>query len=1000
MKMTMNMNHHCSSVSLLLLTVTLFGPQGASFQFPRSTSSFGTHCFVATNPASSPSSLTNKYDSDSDSDSYSYSDSLGLKYDAISPFGKNTKQKDKDTSTSATATATATATAPSALSDKDLWGGKGANLAVMTRIGLPVPPGFTISTECCAKYCSNKDDKDDKNGWQQTLPASLWQQIQDALADVETEMEAEFGSPSNPLLLSVRSGAAISMPGMMDTVLNLGLNDEVVVGLAQKTNNPRFAWDSYRRFLEMFGNVVLNIPRNLFEEELDDVKYEKNVLQDSELTAEDLQVVVQRFQKVYQSQNLVFPQDPLQQLRLAIGAVFEGWMGPRAVKYRQVENIRNLLGTAVNVQSMVFGNMGETSGTGVCFTRDPNTGEPHELFGEFLINAQGEDVVAGVRTPQPIAALEAVMPDVYQEFQRYTEILEQHYGDMQDIEFTIQEGKLFMLQTRNGKRGGRAAVKIAVDLVSELLLTKEQAITKVLPEHLDQLLHPRFPDVEQAAYKSAVMARGLPASPGAAVGRVSFSNEKVVENKEQGIPSIMVRDETSPDDVEGMYAASGILTARGGMTSHAAVVARGWGKPCICGCTALHVDEEKGVLTITLEDGSRKTFQEGDFISLNGQTGEVLEGKQTVAPPAITGDLKTFMDWVDEIRNVDVLANADTPADAAEARKNGANGIGLCRSEHMFFAPERISMVRQLILGNDKQSDAALKNLLVFQREDYEGIFKAMDGLPVTIRLLDPPLHEFLPSPKEEVVFAELAEQLGSTVDELKEQVEDMEEVNPMLGLRGCRLGITRPSIIEMQTRAILEAALNAIEKGIDAKPDIMVPLVGKVEEFRNQAALIRKVAAKVFEERGKACDFRVGTMIEIPRAALTAHEIAEEADFFSFGSNDLTQMTFGYSRDDVGSFLPAYMSQGILMDDPFVTIDTDGVGQLIQMTVEKGRAIKPNLKIGVCGEHGGDPRSVHFFANEANLTYVSCSPFRVPIARLAAAQAEVAKKDNYRPKK
>lgn len=590
------------------------------------------------------------------------------------------------------------------------------------------------------------------------------------------------------------------------------------------------------------------------------------------------------------------------------------------------------------------------------------------------------------------------MPEAYEEFVRNTQILEKKFGDMQDIEFTIQEGKLFMLQTRNGKRGGEAAVKIAVDLVAEGLITKEQAIQKVLPEHLDQLLHPRFPDVEMKEYKDAVMTRGLPASPGAAVGRIAMSNEQVVANREKGIPSIMVRDETSPDDVAGMFAAEGILTARGGMTSHAAVVARGWGKPCVCGCTSLSVDERKGEIVITLDDGSQKTFKEGDFISLNGQSGEVLEGEQAVAPPAITGNLKTFMEWVDQIRDIDVLTNADTPADAKEARKNGANGIGLCRSEHMFFKPERISKVRQLILGNDQQAEDALKNLLIFQREDYEGIFKEMDGLPVTIRLLDPPLHEFLPSVKEETVMAELAEQLGTSVDELKEKVEAMEEVNPMLGLRGCRLGITRPSIIEMQTRAILEAALNAIDAGVDAKPDIMVPLVGKVEEFRNQKALIQSVAKTVFEERGKSCSYKIGTMIEIPRAALTAHEIAEEAEFFSFGSNDLTQMTFGYSRDDVGSFVPSYLSKGILQDDPFVTLDTEGVGQLIKMTVERGRGIKPDLKIGVCGEHGGDPRSVRFFSNEAGLTYVSCSPFRVPIARLAAAQASVERKNELKP--
>lgn len=664
-------------------------------------------------------------------------------------------------------------------------------------------------------------------------------------------------------------------------------------------------------------------------------------------------------------------------------------MGPRAVKYREVENIRNLLGTAVNVQAMVFGNMGETSGTGVCFSRDPNVGT-NELFGEFLINAQGEDVVAGIRTPKPISELKDVMPEVYAEFTRNAQILEEKFGDMQDIEFTIQEGKLFMLQTRNGKRGGEAAVKIAVDLVSDGLISKEQAVTKVLPEHLDQLLHPRFPDVEMNEYKASVMTTGLPASPGAAVGRIAMSNEKVVENKAKGIPSILVRDETSPDDVEGMFTAKGILTARGGMTSHAAVVARGWGKPCVCGCTSLGVDEEKGEITITMEGGSQKTFKEGDFISLNGQSGEVLEGEQTVAPPAISGNLKTFMEWVDDIREIDVLTNADTPADAKEARKNGANGIGLCRSEHMFFAPERISKVRKLILGDDAQANEALQDLLGFQREDYEGIFTEMDGLPVTVRLLDPPLHEFLPSLKEESVLTELSEQLGISVTALKEKVEASEEVNPMLGLRGCRLGITRPAIIEMQTRAILEGALDAIAKGIDAKPDIMVPLVGKVEEFRNQAALIRKVAAAVFEERGVSCAYKIGTMIEIPRAALTAHEIAEEAEFFSFGSNDLTQMTFGYSRDDVGSFVPAYMSKGILQDDPFVTIDTEGVGQLIKMTVQKGREVKPDLKIGVCGEHGGDPRSVRFFSNDAGLTYVSCSPFRVPIARLAAAQAAV----------
>lgn len=899
---------------------------------------------------------------------------FGLKYFPISLFGAGQKRED-----------TSSTTAAEKAEDKKLLGGKGANLAEMSHIGLSVPPGFTITTECCKQFCSTDD-------WNQKIPTDVWNQVISSLTTIEDAMGSSFGSPTNPLLLSVRSGAAISMPGMMDTVLNLGMNDAVCAGLAAKTSNTRFANDSYRRFLEMFGNVVLDIPRSLFEDEIDDVKYERGIMEDSELSADDLMEVATRFKKVYERRDLVFPQDVMVQLELAVGAVFRGWMGARAVKYRQVEHIRNLMGTAVNVQAMVFGNMGDSSGTGVCFTRDPNTGE-NTLFGEFLIDAQGEDVVAGVRTPKPMSELKTLMPEVYDEFEGNCDILEHHYGDMQDVEFTIQEGKLYMLQTRNGKRGGEAAVKIAVDLVVEdNILGKVEAIGKVLPEHLDQLLHPRFPDVEGVEYGDAVVTKGLPASPGAAVGRLAFTNEKVVENEKNGIPSILVRDETSPDDIEGMYGSEGILTARGGMTSHAAVVARGWGRPCICGCTTINVDEASGQLTVTLADNSQKVYNEGDFMSLNGNTGEVLEGEQLVAPPAITGNLKAFMKWVDDIRTVDVLANADTPADAKEARKNGASGIGLCRTEHMFFLPERISQVRQLILGDEDQATAALQELLKYQRADFEGIFKEMDGLPVTIRLLDPPLHEFLPSLEDDAILSSLANQLGSTVEQLKEQVKTSEEVNPMLGLRGCRLGITRPSIIEMQTRAVIEATLNAIDAGIDAKPDIMVPLVGKVEEFRDQAALIRSTADKVFEERGKSCDFKVGTMIEIPRAALTAHKIAEEADFFSFGSNDLTQMTFGYSRDDVGSFVPSYLEKGILLDDPFVTIDTEGVGQLIKMTVEKGRSVNPELKIGVCGEHGGDPRSVKFFANDANLSYVSCSPFRVPIARLAAAQAAAEK--------
>mmetsp|Transcript_24134 Transcript_24134/g.50148 ORF Transcript_24134/g.50148 Transcript_24134/m.50148 type:complete len:932 (-) Transcript_24134:75-2870(-) len=890
----------------------------------------------------------------------------GLTEPPIAPFGRGEKGR--------------------SFEDKWLLGGKGANLAEMSAIGLSVPPGFTITTECCREYC-------DSSSWNGSLPPPLWDAILAEVKVVEDKMSASFGSKDGgtPLLLSVRSGAAISMPGMMDTVLNLGMNDDVVLTLADKSGNERFAWDSYRRFLEMFGNVVLGIPRIDFEEEMDNLKYERGFFEDSELQVSDLKDVVAKFKGVYASNDHAFPTDVEEQLRLAIGAVFGGWNGDRAIKYREVENIRNLLGTAVNVQSMVFGNMGSTSGTGVCFTRDPNNGGK-DLFGEFLIDAQGEDVVAGIRTPQPISELESAMPEVFKEFKENTQILERHYGDMQDIEFTVQEGKLFMLQTRNGKRGGEAAVKIAVDFVAEGLIDKRQAIEKVLPEHLDQLLHPSFSDTESPEYKSAVVTSGLPASPGAAVGEICFTNEKVVSNAEKKIPSVLVRDETSPDDVAGMYASEGILTARGGMTSHAAVVARGWGRPCICGCAALKIDEAAGTLTITKEDGSSVVLKEGDYISLNGNTGEVMSEKMAVSPPAMKADLAEFMGWVDEIKQIDVLANADTPDDAAEARRNGAVGIGLVRTEHMFFEPERIGEVRKLILAKTPEKEAeALANLLPFQRSDFEGIFKAMDGYPVTIRLLDPPLHEFLPSLSDTQILESLSSELGITVPELKETIKTAEEVNPMLGLRGCRLGVTRPTIIEMQVRGVIEAALNAIEKGVDAKPDIMIPLVGKVQEFKDQEALVRATAATVFAERGKECDYRVGTMIEIPRAALTAHEIAEHAEFFSFGSNDLTQMTFGYSRDDVGTFIPEYKSKGILTDDPFVTIDQEGVGQLIKMTTEKGRSVKPDLKIGVCGEHGGDPRSVEFF-NEAGLSYVSCSPFRVPIARLAAAQAAVKK--------
>ncbi|XP_078441149.1 pyruvate orthophosphate dikinase [Wolffia australiana] len=853
---------------------------------------------------------------------------------------------------------------------KALLGGKGANLAEMASIGLSVPPGFTISTEACEEY--------QELGHQ--LPVGLWDEVLDGLQAVEEDMDATLGDPSRPLLLSVRSGAAISMPGMMDTVLNLGLNDEVVAGLAAKSGE-RFAYDSYRRFLDMFGDVVMGISHSNFEEKLEKLKAARGVKLDTNLTAADLKELVAEYKKVYvEVKGEQFPSDPKRQLYLSVLAVFNSWDSQRAVKYRSINQITGLKGTAVNIQCMVFGNMGDTSGTGVLFTRNPSTGEK-KLYGEFLINAQGEDVVAGIRTPEDLDAMKQCMPAAYEELVENCNILEKHYKEMMDIEFTVQEQRLWMLQCRTGKRTGSGAVKIAVDMVNEGLIDISAAIKMVEPGHLDQLLHPQFEN--PSAYAEKVLATGLPASPGAAVGQIVFNADDAEAWHAQGKDVILVRTETSPEDVGGMHAAAGILTSRGGMTSHAAVVARGWGKCCVSGCSEVRVNESEKIVII-----GTKTLHEGDWISLNGSTGEVVQGKLPLAPPALSGDLGTFMSWVDEVRKLKVMANADTPDDALVARNNGAEGIGLCRTEHMFFASdERIKAVRQMIMAvTVEQRKAALDLLLPYQRSDFEGIFRAMDGLPVTIRLLDPPLHEFLPEGDIGDIVDQLAGDTGMTEDEIFARIEKLSEVNPMLGFRGCRLGISYPELTEMQVRAILEAATSMSSQGFKVLPEIMVPLIGTLQELTHQINVVRSTAAKVFAEAGTSVNYKVGTMIEVPRAALLADEIAEQAEFFSFGTNDLTQMTFGYSRDDVGKFLPVYLSSGILQHDPFEVLDRKGVGKLIKIAIEKGRSTRPDLKVGICGEHGGEPSSVAFFA-EAGLDYVSCSPFRVPIARLAAAQ-------------
>ncbi len=853
---------------------------------------------------------------------------------------------------------------------KALLGGKGANLNEMSRIGLPVPPGYTISTEACHYY------NDHSGAW----PDGLDAQVRDGVRHIEQTMGQQLGDPDNPLLISVRSGAAVSMPGMMDSVLNLGLNDTVVEGLARKTGNERFAFDAYRRFIDMFGDVVVGVDHERFEKAISGLKKERGVESDVELTADDLRELVDRYKAIYrQATGRMFPDDPHEQLKFAINAVFDSWMNQRAVKYRQINDITGLRGTAVNVQAMVFGNMGEDSGTGVCFTRNPATGE-NKLFGEFLQNAQGEDVVAGLRTPKDIQELQRVMPPIYQELQEVRHQLEAHYGDMQDLEFTVQEGTLYILQTRDGKRTGPAAVKIAVEMVDDGIIGRAKAVRDlVTPTHLDQLLHPHF--ANRTAYQSDVLGEGLPASPGAAVGRVVFTADEAEAWHERGEDVILVRIETSPEDVGGMDAAQGILTSRGGMTSHAAVVARGWGKPCVAGCSDIVVNYARKSFT-----NGEITIHEGDWISINGSTGEVIKGKQPLVDPELSGEFATLMSWVDDFREMGVRANADTPDDAAQSIDFGAEGIGLCRTEHMFFGEDRIRAMRTMILAdNESERTAALDRLLPHQRADFEGIFRAMDGHPVTIRLLDPPLHEFLPNDEEGI--QRLADHLDITADAVRRKIEQLTEFNPMLGHRGCRLGITFPEITAMQSRAIVEAALNMQAQGIDVHPEIMVPLVSTRAEFDNQRDLIERTAQSVFEERGTSIDMQIGTMIEIPRAALVADDIAEAADFFSFGTNDLTQMTFGFSRDDTGSFLPDYVGRGILDGDPFQKLDQTGVGQLVKMGTERGRSTNANLKVGICGEHGGEPSSVAF-CYQTGLNYVSCSPFRVPIARLAAAQA------------
>ncbi len=851
-----------------------------------------------------------------------------------------------------------------------LLGGKGANLAEMTNLGIPVPPGYTISTEVCKFYYAN----------QKTYPDGLEQQIDENLGKLESAMGTKFAEPENPLLVSVRSGAAISMPGMMDTILNLGLNDDTVKGLIAKSGSERFAYDAYRRFVQMFGNVVLNVKHDTFEHLLEAKKKAKGVELDTELEAGDLAELILEFKTaVKRATGADFPEDVRRQLDMARDAVFESSNNERAVIYRRLNNIPDDQGqTAVNVQAMVFGNLGGNSATGVAFTRNPSTGE-NRFYGEFLVNAQGEDVVAGIRTPLPIDDLRTILPDAYNQLVETAGRLETHYRDMQDLEFTIQDGRLFMLQTRAGKRTGHAAVRVAVEMVNEGLIDKRTAVMRVPPNDLDQLLHSMIDPNSTVD----VIAKGLPASPGAAVGKVVFTANRAEELAHEGEDVILVRSETSPEDIGGMYAAAGILTSRGGMTSHAAVVARGMGKSCVAGCSAIVVNAANKEFHVnTLQ------FEEGDYITLNGSTGEVIAGAVELIEPTLSREFATLMEWSDEFRKLGVRTNADTPSDTKKAREFGAEGIGLCRTEHMFFEGDQIDAMREMILArNEKGRKRALAKLLPYQLEDFIGIFEAIDGYPVTIRTLDPPLHEFLPHTDEEIYA--LADKTGSSPDVLRKQVESLRETNPMLGHRGCRLGIVYPEITEMQARAIFEAAVDAAKRGIKVIPEIMIPLVGHVKELVLQRQIVIDTAEAVFNGSGVRVDYLVGTMIELPRAALTGNEIAEAAEFFSFGTNDLTQTTFGLSRDDIGKFLEHYVESDILEGDPFQILDKDGVGELVQIGTERGRQTRPDLKVGICGEHGGEPSSVEF-CHRLGLDYVSCSPFRVPIARLAAAQAAI----------
>ena len=853
---------------------------------------------------------------------------------------------------------------------KNLLGGKGANLAEMTNLGLPIPQGFTVTTEACTDYYNSG----------KKITEEVQDQIFKAIGELEKIQGKTFGDIEDPLLVSVRSGARASMPGMMDTILNLGLNDVAVEGFAKKTGNPRFAYDSYRRFIQMFSDVVMEMSKTFFEGILTDVKEEKGAKFDTDLTAEDLQEVIAKYKAIYKEKmGEEFPQDPKVQLMEAVKAVFRSWDNPRAIVYRRMNDIPGSWGTAVNVQAMVFGNMGETSGTGVAFTRNPSTGD-NGIYGEYLINAQGEDVVAGIRTPQPISKLAEDLPECYEEFMAIAKKLENHYRDMQDMEFTIQEGKLYFLQTRNGKRTAPAALKIACDLVDEGKITREEAVCRIEAKSLDQLLHPTF---NAAALKAGeVIGSALPASPGAAAGKVYFTADEAKAAHEAGARVILVRLETSPEDIEGMHAAEGILTVRGGMTSHAAVVARGMGTACVSGCGEIKIDEEAKYFEL----GGHKIV-EGDFISLDGSTGKIYLGDIATEEASVSGDFGRIMRWADKFKTLKVRTNADTPADTANAVKLGAEGIGLCRTEHMFFEADRIPKIRKMILSDSVEArEAALNELIPFQKADFKAMYEVLEGKPMTVRYLDPPLHEFVPTDAEDI--AALAKDMGLTPEEVKAKCDELHEFNPMMGHRGCRLAVTYPEIARMQTRAVMEAAIEVkAEKGFNVVPEIMIPLVGDKTELKFVKDVVVETAEKVKEEKGSDIVYHIGTMIEIPRAALLANEIAEEAEFFSFGTNDLTQMTFGFSRDDAGKFLDAYYKAKIYESDPFARLDQNGVGQLVEMAVKKGRSTNAGIKLGICGEHGGDPSSVEF-CHKIGLSYVSCSPFRVPIARLAAAQA------------